>query len=664
MAGQKTYGYTGKILKIDLSTGKTSAIPTMDYAEKFIGGRGINAKLHFDEMPAHVGAFDPENRITIMTGPLTGTIAPTSGRVEIGGKSPQTYPNKSYTVSSFGGWWGPELKYAGFDGLIIQGKAPKPVYLYIRDGKAQLRDAAHLWGKDIFQTQEMIWDELGEGRKPQVLAIGPAGENQIRFAILMHGSSSASGQGGFGGVCGSKNLKAIAVRGTGYVEVARPKELMDVSYEMNRWIYRADQRPEKWTNIASFHRIGWSFFQGQKVKGWRWLKNYTRKAEACHACPLACRVFSNIKDPAGRHGSAKCNQFWYEKYDVERHKDITEVFYQAAKQADALGVNGFEMIGMIPWLRACFDQKILTKEETGLAMEDLGTLDFAEKILHMISYKEGFGRILAEGSPRAADGIGRGSKKNLPHMNRGFAQHWDPQLWSPQALFWALETRHPVSSIHAMYWVFRMYVQDLWPAAGFAKPEDVVEWSRELFGTEKAIDYSEDNFYDPIHAYVAKWIREYDVARRSLIVCSYGPTPLFFSSYSTAPHYKVPLRSPDLESRLLTLATGKEFVPDGKELIRAGQRVLNLERVIAAREGRSREQDTLADYLFTKTQKGKVTGPGGKVISVERKLDREKFEGLKDEYYRLNGWDPATGRPRKDTLESLGLKEAAALMPT
>ena len=110
--------------------------------------------------------------------------------------------------------------------------------------------------------------------------------------------------------------------------------------------------------------------------------------------------------------------------------------------------------------------------------------------------------------------------------------------------------------------------------------------------------------------------------------------------------------------------TGKEFVSDGKELIRAGQRILNLERVIAAREGRSREQDTLADYLFTKTQKGKVTGPGGKVISVERKLDREKFEGLKDEYYRLNGWDPATGRPRKDTLESLGLKEAAALMPT
>lgn len=659
MAPKKIYGWTGKILKIDLTTGKSTIIPTMDYAERFIGGRGINAKLHYDEVPSHVGAFDPENRLTIMTGPLTGTIAPTSGRVEVAGKSPQTYPNESYTVSSFGGWWGPELKYAGFDGLVIYGKAPKPVYLYIRDGKVEIRDAAYLWGKDIFATQEILWKELGDGRKPQILAIGPAGENMIRFAIMMHGSSSASGQGGFGGVCGSKNLKAIVVRGTGYVEVAKPRELMDVSYEMNRWIYRADQRPEKWTNIASFHRIGWSFFQGQKIKGWKWLKNHTRKAEACHACPLACRVFSNIKDSEGRHGSAKCNQFWYEKYDVERHKTVTEVFYKAAKMADALGVNAFELIGMIPWLKKCFEDKILTKEDTGIAIEDVGTLEFAEKLLKMITYKEGFGKFLAEGSPRAADIIGRGSQKHLPHMNRGFAQHWDPQLWSPQALFWALETRHPVSSIHAMYWVFRMYVKDLWPAAGFALAEDVVAWSRELFGTEKAIDYSDDNFYDPIHASVAKWIREYDIARRSLIMCSYGPTPLFFSSYSTAPNYKIPLRSPDLESRIFSLVTGTDLVPDGKTLTTTGQRIINLERVIAMREGRNSEHDSLADYLFTKKKKGKVTGPAGKVITVERALDRSKFNDLKKEYYRINGWDVNTGHPTENTLREIGLGDLA-----
>lgn len=659
MATTKIYGWTGKILKIDLTTGSTSIIPTMDYAERFIGGRGINAKLYFDEVPANISAFDPDNRLIIMTGPITGTIAPTSGRVEITGKSPQTYPNEGYTVSSFGGWWGPELKYAGFDGLIIHGKAPKPVYLFINDGKIELRDAKHLWGKDTFTTQEMLWNELGDGRKPQILTIGPAGENLIRFAIMMHGSASASGQGGYGAVCGSKNLKAIVVRGTGYVEVAKAKELMDVSYEMNRWIYRPDERPEKWTNIASFHRIGWSFFQGQKKKGWQWLKNNTRKAEACHTCALACRVFSHIPDSNGRHGSAKCNQFWYERYDVQRHKDITEVFYKAAKTADALGVNGFELIGMIPWLQECFKHKILTKEDTGITIEDVGTLEFAEKLLKMITYKEGFGKIIAEGSPRAADIIGKGSQQYLPHMNRGFAQHWEPQLWSPQALFWAMETRHPVSSIHAMYWVFRMYVKELWPAAGFATAEDVVAWSKELFGTEKAIDYSDNNFYDPIHASVAKWIREYDVARRSVIVCSYGPTPLFFSSYSKAPHYKIPLRSPDLESRILTLVTGKDFVPDGKELVRIGQRIINTERVIAMLEGRTRKDDTLAKYLFTKPRKGKVTGPEGKVISVERALDMTKFEELKTEYYRLNGWNVTTGHPEKKTLNELGLSDVA-----
>ncbi|MCX7944633.1 MAG: hypothetical protein N2746_09015 [Deltaproteobacteria bacterium] len=657
MKAKKIYGWTNRILKIDLSSGKTTIIPTMDYAERFIGGRGINAKIHYDEVPPNVGAFDPENRLSIMTGPLTGTIAPTSGRVEIGGKSPQTYPNESYTVSSFGGWWGPELKYAGFDGLIIYGRAPKPVYLYIRDGKVDLRDASHLWGKDLFTTQEMLWRELGEGRRPQILAIGPAGENMIRFAIMMHGSSSASGQGGFGGVCGSKNLKAIVVRGTGYVESAKPKELMDTAYEMNRWIYRPDQRPERWTNIASFHRIGWSFFQGQKIKGWRWLKNYTRKAEACHTCPLACRVFSNIPDSAGRHGSAKCNQFWYERYDVERHKDITEVFYKAAKIADALGVNAFELIGMIPWLQKCYEDKILTKDDIGLPMEEVGSLEFAEKLLKMITYREGLGKVLAEGSPRAADIIGRNSAKHLPHMNRGFAHHWDPQLWSPQALFWAMETRHPVSSIHAMYWVFRMYVKDLWPAAGFATADDVLAWSKELFGTEKAIDYSDENFYDPIHASVAKWIREYDVGRRSMIVCSYGPTPLFFSSYSTEVNYKIPLRSPDLESRLFTYVTGTDILPDGAALVKVGQRIINLERVIAFREGRRRENDTLADYLFTKKKKGKVTGPGGKVITVDRALDRKKFEDLKTEYYRLNGWEVDSGVPSRKTLDALDLKD-------
>lgn len=654
---KKTYGWVGKILRIDLTKREFLEVPTEEYAKRFIGGRGICAKVHWDEVLPTVGAFDPANVVTIMTGPLTGTPVATSGRVEIGGVSPQTYPNESFTRSSFGGWWGPELKYAGYDGLIIQGRSEKPVYLYIRDKEAQLRDASHLWGKGIYDTQEILWKELGEGLKPQILAIGPAGENLVRFAILMHGGASAAGQGGFGAVLGFKKLKAIVVSGTGHVEVARPKDLIDFVYEVNRWVYRPDDRPKEWSNIASFHRIGWSFFQGQKLRGWDWLKRYTRKGEACHACMLACRLYGKITDEGGRHSGAKCNQFWYEKYDLVRHGGLTDTFFKAAKIADNLGVNAFSLIGMIPWLVDTHKAKILDEKETGLRMADLGSLEFAKSLVEMITYRKGFGDILAEDSPRAADIVGKGSEKYLPHMNRGFSHHWDPWLHSPVALLWAMDSRHPMSAIHCIYWTFRFYHKDIWPAAGWATPEQVTNWAKEIFGTESAIDYSDENLYNPIHAYVAKWAMDYDALRELLSLCQYGPFPILVSWYSKDPYKRVPIRSPDIEAKFFTLVTGTNLMPDWKTGLMLGERVVSLERAIAVREGRTRKDDTLAARYFTEARSGITTGPGGKKITVKRAIAAEKFEKLKDEYYKLYGLDTKTGRPTGSALERHGLKD-------
>lgn len=658
-------GYTGRIARIDLSSGKIDTFGTEPYIDKYIGGRGIMAKLHWDlvnHKPKRVGAFDPQNPFVIMTGPLTASVAPSSGRTECSAISPQTYPDECYTESSFGLHFGPELKFAGYDGLVVTGKADRPIWILIQDKKIQIRDARHLWGLDMFDTQERIWQEMGDAQKKhQILVTGPAGENLVRSAGIMHGSSAGAGQGGFGAVWGSKNLKAIAVRGTGSVKVGDPERLLKISKEAHRLIYRPDQRPESWKNLAAFHRVGWSFYQSAGIDGWEWLKQKTSKAEACFGCPLACHIFVEIKDRKGRYTAGKCNQMsWYLRNVMARYGGPNDVYWQATQIGDALGLNAFEMIGDLPWLVNCVKEGILKEEDIGLKMADLGTLEFAEKLCNMIAYKDGFGKILAEGGPRAADILGKGQHL-LPHYNRGFAHHWSPWAWSPIALFWATDSRHPQTPIHQLYWTFRMNVKGTWPMAGWATDKEVAQWSKELFGTTKAIDYSDENFYDPIHAQTAKWAQDSDVGlKRSTILCDYGPFPIYSSFYADPKKgHRPDTPSPELEPIMVNAAVGRELIPNGAAGLKMGERIWNLERAIMVREGRVRKDDTLAGYLFEQEKTGTVTGPEGKTIKIKRKLDRDKFEGLKDAYYTARGWDLETGRPLRKKLEELDLKDVA-----
>lgn len=659
------YGYTGRLLKVDLTSGKIDTFGTEPYIDKFLGGRGMMAKIHWDMVthkPKRIGAYDPQNPFVIMTGPLTATVAPSSGRTECSAISPMTYPDECYTESSFGLHFGPELKFAGYDGMVVIGKADRPVWIFIDDRTVQIRDGRHLWGLDMFDTQERIWRDLGdEYRKTQILVTGPAGENLVRSASIMHGSSAGAGQGGFGAVWGSKNLKAIAVRGTGSVKVGNPERLMKISKESHRLIYRPDQRPETWKNLAAFHRVGWSFYQGAGVSGWEWLKKKTSKAEACFGCPLGCHIFVEIPDRKGRYTAGKCNQMsWYLRNVMTRYGEPTDVYWQATQIGDALGMNAFEMIGLLPWLTGCIKEGLLTEKDVGLKMADIGTLEFADQLCNMIAYRKGFGKILAEGAPRAADITGKGHHL-LPHFNRGFAHHWSPRAWSPIALFWATDSRHPQTPIHQLYWTFRMNVKGTWPQAGFASEKEVAQWSKELFGTTKAIDYSDENFYDPIHAETTKWAQDGDVGlKRSTILCDYGPFPIYSSYFANKEKsYRPDTPSPELEVLMVNAAVGRELIPNGQEGMKMGERFWNLERAIMAREGRTRKDDTLVKYLFEKEASATVTGPEGKTIKVNRKLDHDKFEKLKDAYYVARGWDVATGIPTRKKLEQLDLKDVA-----
>jgi len=658
-------GYTGRILHIDLTTGKIETFGTEPYVERFLGGRGIMAKLHWDMIthkPKRVAAFDAENPFIIMTGPLTGSLAPTSGRTECATISPMTYPDECYMPSSFGLHWGPELKFAGYDGMVIVGKADRPVWILINDKKVQIRDGRHLWGLDMMDTQEEIWKELSDRlRNTQILVTGPAGENLVRSAAIMHGTSAGAGQGGFGAVWGSKNLKAIAVRGTGTVKAGNPEALMKISKEAHRLIYRPDERPESWKNVSAFHRVGWSFYQKQGLKGWEWLKKNTSKAEACFGCPLACHIFVEIPDKKGRMTAGKCNQMsWYLKSVVARHGKPTDDYWRASQMGDALGMNAFEMIGNIPWLAKCAKEGILTDEEIGLKMADIGTLDFAEKLVDMITYRKGFGDILAEGAPRAADIIGKGQHL-LPHFNRGFAQHWNPWAWSPIALFWATDNRHPQTPIHQLYWTFRMMTKGTYPKSGWLKEKEVAHIAKELFGTTKAIDYSDENYFDPIHAKTAKWAQDGDIGmKRSTILCDYGPFPIYASWFvGKEKKFRPEHPSPELEPLMVNAAVGRELIADGNHGMKMGERFWNLERAIMMREGRTSKDDKLADYMHKKKKKGTVTGPGGKTIKINRTIDRAGFEGLKIAYYKERGWDVTTGHPTRKTLERLDLKDVA-----
>lgn len=228
------YGWTGKILRVDLSTGSVTLEDSSKYVPDHIGGIGIATKLAWDELKPGAEPYDPENPLMFMSGPLTGTLAPTSGKGIVCGVSPRPYPTPQFICGAMGGNWATELKYAGFDGVVIKGNSSKPVHLWIHDGEAEIKDAENLWGLDSFSTQEQLKTE--HGQKAQILCIGPAGENLVRFATIQHRICNTAANCGLGATMGTKKLKAIAIRGTGGVKVARPSDFIDACKKVTELI--------------------------------------------------------------------------------------------------------------------------------------------------------------------------------------------------------------------------------------------------------------------------------------------------------------------------------------------------------------------------------------------------------------------------------------------
>jgi aldehyde:ferredoxin oxidoreductase len=621
---ERTYGWAGKVLHVDLTNGKVEKIPTSDYKpEEFIGGVGLNAKIFWELGCPEVGAFEPDNPLIISTGPLTGIYGP-FGRAEVGSISPQCYPEELFTYSGFGGMFPAEMKYAGYDSIFITGKAEKPVYMSIVDDEVKVKDANELWGMDTFETQKkLMTDEPGASN----LVIGPAGENLSRMAIILNETECAAGQGGFGAVMGSKNLKAISIEGTGGINIADPNSLMELIKVI------VEENKENQTASA---------FRGPYAASPEisdiFIENYYKKQYGCYGCPQQCHSIHEIKG-VGRGGISCINGAWW--YFSDKPEDIWEAHILSQR----LGMNTHETVIGIPYiLKEAYERGILksnnVRDDLGLPVPPwLGGTDSNHEFLTVLLGKIAGGKKpYSEGTARFFEyfedklEFGNEVMKVCEEFItvRGYATHWVVTLGT--ALHWAVDTRDPLDSSHDYF--------------GMNPPKN--NEAMEHFGIpgyeqHQTMDMSTTDYQRVENA--TAWVQDNQSLKNSLPVCEWFSLP---TSFYNSPEMDLRV----FESRMFSAVTGLDI--DTSSLAISGERITNLLRAIMVkRENRIREDDTLNEPYFEKvimiSMYGMNFGP----------MDKEKFEQLKDRFYQLRGWDIRTGQPTRTKLEELGLKDVA-----
>ena len=375
------YGWTGRLLYVDLTAGTCEERDTLAYIDATLGGRALATRLAWEEIPPGIDAYDPDNCMILTTGPLCGTLAPTSGRTIMAGLSPRTYPRCWYTHSTLGGWFGAELKYAGYDGLILRGQAPSPVYLAIREGRPSLREADDLWGLGSRATQRLLSERMGPGA--QMLAIGPAGEHGARLATVQHAEENAAGHSGFGAVWGNKRLKAIVVRGEGAVAVAHPQELLA---EGMRW---------------------GTFPLAPSTAAARRRPQDIRRPVCSQACAYNCLVGGYNRTPEGRLSPYHCiGSVWSRKdgmaataYEgggvtvppAPNFDYDTEVALHA--HCNDLGLDLWFRLVMHPWFVRCVQLGVRRIRGHALAPENPA---WFHAFMEQLAYRQGLGALFAD----------------------------------------------------------------------------------------------------------------------------------------------------------------------------------------------------------------------------------------------------------------------------
>jgi len=642
----KTFGYAGQILRVNLSSGEITESPTTDYAD-FLGGRGIAAKVYWDEVPPGAGASDPENRLVFATGPLAGIPVFGGSRWVVCGKSPFPAPEQ-FCYSNLGGRWGAELKFAGYDAVVVHGKAEKPVYLLVDGDTTELRDASALRGKGCIETRDMLKGELGTSAR--VVAIGPAGENGAVMANLL-ADNDASGSGGLGATMGSKNLKAIVVRAAEReARIAQPERLHELAEHfrsLNR--VRAVGSPSR-VNIKDDPFLNPLPVPGPKMK-----------KDPCYGCWGMCpRRLYESQD--GRKGKFACHSaMFYQPWVEEYYGEWNDVPFQANKLCDNYGVDAIAIGMTIGWLQECYKAGVVSERSTGLPLSRMGSLEFIEALVKQVSLREGFGDLLALGIVGAADELGPEAKeqiKNTAYMGHpGYNVFYGPRLLITPGILYAMEPRTPIPQIIQSMNLISKWLCWYREIEGTGLPTASVRAiARRFFGSELAADFST---YEG-KALAAKMIQDRDYAKECLVLCDWMFPVLDLADTEDN------VGDPTLESKILSAVIGREVSEE--ELYGIGEKVFNLQRAIRAREGhRGRDFDQVPGQCYTVPLEWNylnrdlvVPGRDGEVVSRKGAIfERDKFEKMKNEYYQIRQWDVATGLQTGVRLDELGLGEVA-----
>ena len=619
-------GYCGRILIVDLTTGRTEAEePSEAHYRQYLGGWGFIAHELLKRAPKGADAFAPENPLVFATGVATGTPVPGSGRHAVGAKSPLT---GGFGEADVGGYWGVELKRAGFDAVIITGKAEAPVVLWIHDGDAEIHDATSLWGLETADVEAALRKELGDP-KVRVAQCGIAGENLVRYACVIHDVNRAAGRTGLGAVMGSKRLKAVAVRGTGTIEVADP----DMAKEIGGHVTSLEER---WADFRE-HGTGGGILQmdevgrlptrnfregrfegAEKIAGTTMTERFLIDRDTCYACPIACKrvVESDAEykvEPA--YGGPEYESL--ASLGSTCGVDHLEAVIYANQLCNAYGLDTISTGVTISWAMECFERGLLTTEDTGGIDLRFGDHVAMTTLVERIARREGFGDVLAEGSLRAARRIGRGTERYAVQVKGQEHPMHDPRYQFSLAIGYATSPTGAdhMHNFHDSALGSEEAMARLRPLGVFGEPLDRIGLPPEKIA-------------------IAARVIPYQVMKNCVGICMFEP-------YRVSHHRDI-----------VTAATGWDVT--AHELLLIGERALALARLYNAREGFTPADDA---HPARFTEPLMLAGEEG--ASIPQEQVREAL----DLYYELQGWEKATGTPTRAKLYELGLGWATENLP-
>ncbi|KCZ73353.1 aldehyde:ferredoxin oxidoreductase [Candidatus Methanoperedens nitroreducens] len=603
--------YDMKILKVDLTAcGYETQLLDERTARGYLGGRGLGTKILYDEQPAGVDPLSPENIIVFATGPLTGTRTPSSGRHFVVSKSPAT---GGITFTSSGGTWSAELRKAGYDAIVVKGTAERPVYLWIEDGDVELRDAGSFWGKLVSETDEGIRKETHNEAK--VLCIGPAGEKRLSIAAIMNEKYRAAGRTGLGAVMGSKNLKAIAVKGEKNIEVADGIGLSRAVNKAMKKISESGVTKEDGglnaygtavlTNIMNASGIyptknfqTGTFSDAENISGERMAETILKEKTACYECPIECGRWVDVK--SGKYSGVKGESLEYETswaFGGQCGVNDLGALAKANYLCNEYGLDTISTGSTIGFAMELVDRGIISKDEAGLDLV-FGNDEAMIKMIEMMGRREGFGAILADGTRAASKRIGRGSEYYAMQVKGLELPAYDPRGAFGLGLNFATANR---GGCHVSGYTIAAEILGV-PLK--ADPFD---------STEKKVDLT--ILFQNLTASVD-----------SSVNCLFLTFALGADDYADMIRY----------------VTGWQNY-SSEEFLATGERIFALERLFNKREGFGRKDDTLPQRLLKEPMP--EGAPKGK---------SHPLEGMLDRYYVRRGYD-TEGHPEQETLKRLGL---------